>query len=150
MMTIQSASITSESSKGTYDLFHNINCWRGNVELRTVYKYHTDSWIIQGCRHYLSIYISLSISLPSLFIPSLHSLMEEKKSIRKPSTYGKLITILSIDGGGIRGIIPGTILSFPEAELQVVNRRKNGVHVMKSQKASQANLRLYIYSRVMS
>ena len=76
--------------------------------------------------------------------------MEEKKSIRKPSTYGKLITILSIDGGGIRGIIPGTILSFPEAELQVVNRRKNGVHVMKSQKASQANLRLYIYSRVMS
>uniref|UniRef100_F6H013 Patatin n=1 Tax=Vitis vinifera TaxID=29760 RepID=F6H013_VITVI len=44
--------------------------------------------------------------------------MEEKKSIHKPSTYGKLITILSIDGGGIRGIIPGTILSFPEAELQ--------------------------------
>ncbi|KAL6318284.1 hypothetical protein AAG906_039376 [Vitis piasezkii] len=44
--------------------------------------------------------------------------MEEKKSIPKPSTYGKLITILSIDGGGIRGIIPGTILSFPEAELQ--------------------------------
>ncbi|KFK31879.1 hypothetical protein AALP_AA6G170500, partial [Arabis alpina] len=33
-------------------------------------------------------------------------------------TYGNLITILSIDGGGIRGIIPATILSFLEAELQ--------------------------------
>ncbi|PAN35823.1 hypothetical protein PAHAL_6G237200 [Panicum hallii] len=30
----------------------------------------------------------------------------------------KLITILSIDGGGIRGIIPATILAFLEAKLQ--------------------------------
>lgn len=37
----------------------------------------------------------------------------------QPPTYGNLITILSIDGGGIRGLIPGTILSFLEAELQV-------------------------------
>ncbi|OMO74898.1 Patatin/Phospholipase A2-related protein [Corchorus olitorius] len=33
-------------------------------------------------------------------------------------TYGNLVTILSIDGGGIRGLIPGTILAFLEAELQ--------------------------------
>ncbi|KAJ0965308.1 hypothetical protein J5N97_026446 [Dioscorea zingiberensis] len=33
-------------------------------------------------------------------------------------TYGNLITVLSIDGGGIRGIIPATILSFLEAQLQ--------------------------------
>ncbi|KAA3488823.1 patatin-like protein 2 [Gossypium australe] len=33
-------------------------------------------------------------------------------------TYGEIITILSIDGGGIRGIIPGTILAFLEAQLQ--------------------------------
>ncbi|GKV26689.1 hypothetical protein SLEP1_g35945 [Rubroshorea leprosula] len=33
-------------------------------------------------------------------------------------TYGNLITILSIDGGGIRGIIPETILAFLEAQLQ--------------------------------
>ncbi|MQL70514.1 hypothetical protein Taro_002826 [Colocasia esculenta] len=33
-------------------------------------------------------------------------------------TYGNLITILSIDGGGIRGIIPSVILSFLESELQ--------------------------------
>ncbi|KAF5476142.1 hypothetical protein F2P56_007878, partial [Juglans regia] len=32
--------------------------------------------------------------------------------------FGKLITVLSIDGGGIRGVIPGTILSFLESELQ--------------------------------
>ncbi|KAJ6794069.1 patatin-like protein 2 [Iris pallida] len=30
----------------------------------------------------------------------------------------KLITILSIDGGGVRGIIPGTILAFLESKLQ--------------------------------
>ncbi|KAF3773107.1 Patatin-like protein 7 [Nymphaea thermarum] len=35
-----------------------------------------------------------------------------------PPAYGKLITILSIDGGGLRGIIPGAILSFLESELQ--------------------------------
>uniref|UniRef100_A0A0A0LQ23 PNPLA domain-containing protein n=1 Tax=Cucumis sativus TaxID=3659 RepID=A0A0A0LQ23_CUCSA len=33
---------------------------------------------------------------------------------------GKKITILSIDGGGIRGIIPGTILAFLESKLQVI------------------------------
>ncbi|KAL5770578.1 hypothetical protein ACOSP7_014732 [Xanthoceras sorbifolium] len=31
---------------------------------------------------------------------------------------GELITILSIDGGGVRGIIPGTILAFLKSELQ--------------------------------
>ncbi|KAI4321533.1 hypothetical protein MLD38_034901 [Melastoma candidum] len=36
----------------------------------------------------------------------------------QPPTYGNLITTLSIDGGGIRGIIPGTILAFLESELQ--------------------------------
>ncbi|KAL2538092.1 Patatin-like protein 2 [Forsythia ovata] len=36
----------------------------------------------------------------------------------QPPTYGNLITILSIDGGGIRGIIPGTILEFLESQLQ--------------------------------
>ncbi|KAI3898006.1 hypothetical protein MKX03_027541 [Papaver bracteatum] len=31
---------------------------------------------------------------------------------------GKLVTVLSIDGGGVKGIIPGVILAFIEAELQ--------------------------------
>ncbi|PKI46092.1 hypothetical protein CRG98_033487 [Punica granatum] len=45
--------------------------------------------------------------------------MERTKSIPlQPPTYGNLITILSIDGGGIRGLIPGTILNFLESELQ--------------------------------
>ncbi|KAL7595982.1 hypothetical protein Lser_V15G31256 [Lactuca serriola] len=35
-----------------------------------------------------------------------------------PPANGKLITILSIDGGGIRGIIPATILAFLESQLQ--------------------------------
>ncbi|KAK6130934.1 hypothetical protein DH2020_035326 [Rehmannia glutinosa] len=36
----------------------------------------------------------------------------------QPPTYGNLITILSIDGGGIRGIIPAVILEFLESQLQ--------------------------------
>ncbi|XP_054798672.1 patatin-like protein 2 [Prosopis cineraria] len=36
----------------------------------------------------------------------------------QPPTYGNLVTILSIDGGGIRGIIPATILAFLESKLQ--------------------------------
>ncbi|XAR61860.1 Galactolipase [Bertholletia excelsa] len=36
----------------------------------------------------------------------------------QPPTYGNLITVLSIDGGGIRGIIPAIILDFLESELQ--------------------------------
>nr|XP_010320346.1 patatin-like protein 2 [Solanum lycopersicum] len=36
----------------------------------------------------------------------------------QPPTYGKLITILSIDGGGIRGIIPAIILEYLESQLQ--------------------------------
>ncbi|KAM1134031.1 hypothetical protein ACFX19_043915 [Malus domestica] len=40
-----------------------------------------------------------------------------KSSLHSP-TNGSLTTVLSIDGGGIRGIIPGTILSFLESELQ--------------------------------
>ncbi|XP_057500689.1 patatin-like protein 2 isoform X1 [Actinidia eriantha] len=33
-------------------------------------------------------------------------------------TKGKNVTVLSIDGGGIRGIIPGTLLGFLESKLQ--------------------------------
>ncbi|MFQ6639549.1 hypothetical protein Gotur_014451 [Gossypium turneri] len=45
--------------------------------------------------------------------------MEGPKEQLQPPAYGELITILSIDGGGIRGIIPGTILAFLESELQM-------------------------------
>lgn len=48
--------------------------------------------------------------------------MGKEDSLREeiiPSSYGDRITVLSIDGGGIRGIIPGTILSFLESKLQV-------------------------------
>ncbi|KAA8528561.1 hypothetical protein F0562_035916 [Nyssa sinensis] len=36
----------------------------------------------------------------------------------QPPSFGNLITILSIDGGGIRGIIPATVLAFLESQLQ--------------------------------
>ncbi|GMN40059.1 hypothetical protein TIFTF001_009280 [Ficus carica] len=49
--------------------------------------------------------------------------MEENSSstppvMQQPPNYGNLITVLSIDGGGIRGIIPATILAFLESQLQ--------------------------------
>ncbi|KAE9448952.1 hypothetical protein C3L33_19150, partial [Rhododendron williamsianum] len=31
---------------------------------------------------------------------------------------GNMVTVLSIDGGGVRGIIPGTILAYLESKLQ--------------------------------
>ncbi|MCE5165644.1 hypothetical protein HAX54_011254 [Datura stramonium] len=37
------------------------------------------------------------------------------------ATTGKLVTVLSIDGGGIRGIIPGTLLAFLESKLQEID-----------------------------
>lgn len=38
-----------------------------------------------------------------------------------PISKGRYFTILSIDGGGIRGIIPATILAFLEAKLQEID-----------------------------
>ncbi|KAL8225805.1 hypothetical protein R6Q57_018362 [Mikania cordata] len=46
------------------------------------------------------------------------SFKEEPRSPLQPPTYGNLVTILSIDGGGVRGLIPGVILDFLEIELQ--------------------------------
>ncbi|KAI3686756.1 hypothetical protein L1987_80442 [Smallanthus sonchifolius] len=43
--------------------------------------------------------------------------MEKARHIES-DTNGKLITVLSIDGGGIRGIIPATILAVLESQLQ--------------------------------
>ncbi|KAL3526766.1 hypothetical protein ACH5RR_011422 [Cinchona calisaya] len=36
----------------------------------------------------------------------------------RPPNCGNLITVLSIDGGGIRGIVPGVILDYLESQLQ--------------------------------
>ncbi|KAJ9186703.1 hypothetical protein P3X46_002248 [Hevea brasiliensis] len=44
--------------------------------------------------------------------------LQTPRSPLQPPTYGNLITILSVDGGGIRGIVPATILGFLDSELQ--------------------------------
>ncbi|KAI3500475.1 hypothetical protein L1887_36297 [Cichorium endivia] len=42
----------------------------------------------------------------------------------RPPSAGNLITILSIDGGGIRGIIPGVILRYLESQLQELDNEE--------------------------
>jgi patatin-like phospholipase/acyl hydrolase len=43
---------------------------------------------------------------------------------------GKMVTVLSIDGGGIRGIIPGTLLGFLESKLQVLQQTYIATHLL--------------------
>ncbi|KAK1308110.1 hypothetical protein QJS10_CPA09g00351 [Acorus calamus] len=38
--------------------------------------------------------------------------------VSPPPSYGKMVTVLSIDGGGIRGIIPSASLAFLESKFQ--------------------------------
>ncbi|KAM1013251.1 hypothetical protein ACFX15_042484 [Malus domestica] len=44
--------------------------------------------------------------------------MERSGRVEPPTVFGKIVTVLSVDGGGIRGLIPATILAFLESELQ--------------------------------
>ncbi|XP_059282529.1 patatin-like protein 3 isoform X2 [Lycium ferocissimum] len=45
--------------------------------------------------------------------------LQSGRSVCGGSNGKKLVTVLSIDGGGIRGIIPGTLLAFLESKLQL-------------------------------
>ncbi|KAF5202358.1 Patatin, partial [Thalictrum thalictroides] len=61
----------------------------------------------------------ITSSSSSLIMNSSSQIQKQSSTLSlQPPTYGNLVTILSIDGGGIRGIIPGTILAFLESELQ--------------------------------
>ncbi|RWR89999.1 patatin-like protein 2 [Cinnamomum micranthum f. kanehirae] len=44
--------------------------------------------------------------------------IDGKTTVKPTPSVGKMFTVLSIDGGGLRGIIPGTILAFLESQLQ--------------------------------
>ncbi|WOG93113.1 hypothetical protein DCAR_0312394 [Daucus carota subsp. sativus] len=54
----------------------------------------------------------------ALLRPIATALHCANKPTSHQTTKGKIVTVLSIDGGGIRGIIPGTILAFLESKLQ--------------------------------
>ncbi|CAN6984432.1 unnamed protein product [Brassica rapa subsp. trilocularis] len=49
--------------------------------------------------------------------------MEDGSSCKKnkPPSWGKLVTVLSLDGGGVRGIIAGVILAYLEKQLQEID-----------------------------
>ncbi|KAH0976302.1 hypothetical protein GBA52_026021 [Prunus armeniaca] len=55
--------------------------------------------------------------------------MEKTQSSLHSPTNESLITILSIDGGGIRGIIAGVILKFLEFELQKLDGKHGRAQV---------------------
>lgn len=58
----------------------------------------------------LFLALNLLTALQFLLFPALSN----------AQTKGRMVTVLSIDGGGIRGIIPGTILAHLESKLQVI------------------------------
>ncbi|CAL4898806.1 unnamed protein product [Urochloa decumbens] len=49
---------------------------------------------------------------------SASPVFHDKCSSRNCGVVGERVTVLTIDGGGIRGLIPGTILAFLEEQLQ--------------------------------
>lgn len=59
--------------------------------------------------------------------------------------WGDKITVLSIDGGGIRGIIPATILSFLESKLQVCTEITSSFNVVNY---IEENLSIFLYGRL--
>ncbi|KAL5232223.1 hypothetical protein ABZP36_030999 [Zizania latifolia] len=62
---------------------------------------------------------SLTVNLVVQRVPSRCKSLSSPSTPRSPPpSYGSIVTVLSIDGGGVRGIIPGTILAFLEETLQ--------------------------------
>ncbi|CAH9060854.1 unnamed protein product [Cuscuta epithymum] len=55
--------------------------------------------------------------LPALLMISYLFIMG-RPPMAMAATKANMVTVLSVDGGGIRGIIPGTILAFLESKLQ--------------------------------
>ncbi|GMY11726.1 patatin-like protein 3 [Fagus crenata] len=70
-------------------------------------------WLWRAWRPLSGIAV-LVLVLLFIFFMSQGSWNEWSPAIPK----GKMVTVLSIDGGGIRGIIPGTLLEFLESKLQ--------------------------------
>ena len=55
--------------------------------------------------------------------------VEGKKTVKPTPSVGNMFTVLSIDGGGLRGIIPGAILAFLESQLQVTESSSDLLHL---------------------
>ncbi|KAJ8619046.1 hypothetical protein MRB53_015232 [Persea americana] len=44
--------------------------------------------------------------------------IDGRRTVKPTPSLGSIVAVLSIDGGGLRGLIPGTILAFLESKLQ--------------------------------
>ncbi|KAK3004126.1 hypothetical protein RJ639_020117 [Escallonia herrerae] len=56
---------------------------------------------------------------------SCEAFKERRNSASQVPAFGNVVSVLSIDGGGIRGIIPGVILAFLESEIQKLDDNKD-------------------------
>lgn len=78
---------------------------------------------------YIYSFLRTSLFISTLeLLSSFQTAMENVSSPEIPvSKDENFITVLSIDGGGIRGIIPGVLLAYLESQLQV-NIQKSKLH----------------------
>ena len=60
-----------------------------------------------------------SLLLEIVLVWFITTLGSSRPKMDHVSRNGSMVTVLSIDGGGIRGVIPGTLLAFLESKLQV-------------------------------
>ncbi|XP_056169574.1 uncharacterized protein LOC115685894 [Syzygium oleosum] len=107
---------TKENSRSIENLNPSIS-----IPLRFTVTDDDDFGIVSADRNRLSSAVAIQTSsnadrrcVFNLLKPSF-SVMSMARS---GSPSGKIVTVLSIDGGGVRGIIPGTILAFLESKLQ--------------------------------
>ncbi|XP_075653169.1 patatin-like protein 2 isoform X2 [Castanea sativa] len=75
-----------------------------------------DMWM--PVKRQVSIVLCLVLCVISVLLFLLSLSKQSQIELRPTIPKGKMVTVLSIDGGGIRGIIPGILLGFLESKLQ--------------------------------
>lgn len=70
-------------------------------------------------KSYFRIIFKANLVLVSLVITTVALQMFTANCATVGLSKTNVVTVLSIDGGGVRGIIPATLLSFLESKLQV-------------------------------
>ncbi|GAB2267374.1 hypothetical protein Dimus_002359 [Dionaea muscipula] len=86
-----------------------------NDQLTPNKRKHEKSWMGERSQRLTTTFANLNPTA----INSTNTGKQEWQLLQPP-TYGNMISVLSIDGGGIKGIIPGIILGYLESEIQAI------------------------------